>query len=71
MTDSSFLEWIFYPDGHSVIRAEYGFPCTPYEYIDVGREGFYSGPQPVKAITKDVRISRANIFFSFSFFFFS
>ncbi|KAJ0313845.1 hypothetical protein COL516b_000792 [Colletotrichum fioriniae] len=47
------IEWIFYPDAHSVIRAEFGFPCTPYEYIDIGREGFYSGNQSVKAITND------------------
>ncbi|EGY21624.1 uncharacterized protein VDAG_03064 [Verticillium dahliae VdLs.17] len=38
---------------HSVIRAEYGYPCTPYEYIDIGRQGFYSGPKPVAAITND------------------
>ncbi|GKT55277.1 extracellular serine-rich protein [Colletotrichum tofieldiae] len=48
------IEWIFYPDAHSVIRAEFGFPCTPYEYVDIGREGFYSGPQPVKAITNNM-----------------
>ncbi|GJC92008.1 extracellular serine-rich protein [Colletotrichum higginsianum] len=48
------IEWIFYPDAHSVIRAEFGFPCTPYEYVDIGRQGFYSGPQPVKAITNNM-----------------
>lgn len=37
-----------------MIRSEFGFPCTPYEYIDIGRQGFYSGPEPVKAITNDV-----------------
>ncbi|KAH6703439.1 hypothetical protein VD0002_g7338 [Verticillium dahliae] len=47
------IEWIFYPANHSVIRAEYGYPCTPYEYIDIGRQGFYSGPKPVAAITND------------------
>ncbi|KAJ3951904.1 hypothetical protein N0V92_011674 [Colletotrichum tropicale] len=50
---SNSFQWIFYPDGHSVIRSEFGFPCTPYEYIDIGRQGFYSGPEPVKAITND------------------
>ncbi|OHW95767.1 extracellular serine-rich protein [Colletotrichum incanum] len=48
------IEWIFYPDAHSVVRAEFSFPCTPYEYVDIGREGFYSGPQPVKAITNNM-----------------
>ncbi|KAL0939203.1 extracellular serine-rich protein [Colletotrichum truncatum] len=55
------IEWIFYPDGHSVVRAEYGFPCTPYEYIDIGRAGFYSGPQPVKAITNDMPRYRVRV----------
>ncbi|KAF9879151.1 extracellular serine-rich protein [Colletotrichum karsti] len=55
------IEWIFYPDGHSVIRAEYGFPCTPYEYIDIGRQGFYSGPEPVKAITNDMPRYRVRV----------
>ncbi|KAM0276139.1 hypothetical protein ACHAQH_007065 [Verticillium albo-atrum] len=48
------IEWIFYPANHSVVRAEYGYPCTPYEYIDIGRKGFYSGPRPVAAITNDL-----------------
>lgn len=36
----------FWPGGHSVIRAEYGYPCIPYEDLD-GNEngGFYSGVQ--------------------------
>ncbi|KAK1996238.1 extracellular serine-rich protein [Colletotrichum falcatum] len=48
------IEWLFYPDGHSVIRAEFGYPCTPYEYVDIGRQGFYSGNESVKAITNDM-----------------
>ncbi|EFQ29424.1 extracellular serine-rich protein [Colletotrichum graminicola] len=48
------IEWLFYPDGHSVIRSEFGFPCTPYEYVDIGRQGFYSGNTSVKAITNDM-----------------
>ncbi|KAF4819537.1 putative GPI-anchored cupredoxin [Colletotrichum siamense] len=55
------IEWIFYPDGHSVIRSEFGFPCTPYEYIDIGRQGFYSGPEPVKAITNDMPKFRVRV----------
>jgi plastocyanin len=36
----------FWPGNHSVIRAEYGYPCIPYEDLD-GNEngGFYSGVQ--------------------------
>ncbi|EXF74278.1 extracellular serine-rich protein [Colletotrichum fioriniae PJ7] len=55
------IEWIFYPDAHSVIRAEFGFPCTPYEYIDIGREGFYSGNQSVKAITNGMPRYRVRV----------
>lgn len=34
----------FWPGNHSVIRADYGYPCVPYEDFD-GNEGggFYSG----------------------------
>ena len=36
----------FWPGNHSVIRAEYGFPCVPYEDIqDNELQGFYSGIQ--------------------------
>ncbi|KAF6819046.1 extracellular serine-rich protein [Colletotrichum plurivorum] len=55
------IEWVFYPDGHSVIRAEFNFPCTPYEYVDIGRQGFYSGPQPVKAITNSMPRYRVRV----------
>ncbi|KAK1600205.1 extracellular serine-rich protein [Colletotrichum navitas] len=48
------IEWLFYPDGHSVIRSAFGFPCTPYEYVEIGRQGFYSGNTSVKAITNDM-----------------
>lgn len=36
----------FWPGNHSVIRAEYGYPCVPYEDFE-GNEsgGFYSGVQ--------------------------
>ena len=40
----------FYPTNHSVIRAEYGFPCIPYEYTGVDKIGFYSGFRPVDAV---------------------
>ncbi|KAK5112736.1 hypothetical protein LTR62_003834 [Meristemomyces frigidus] len=36
----------FYPGNHSVARAQYGFPCVPYEDI-TGLPGFHSGFQPV------------------------
>jgi plastocyanin len=34
----------FWPGNHSVIRAEFGYPCIPYEELrDSDRAGFYSG----------------------------
>ncbi|KAK4561325.1 hypothetical protein LTR86_004642 [Recurvomyces mirabilis] len=38
----------FFPGNHSVARAEYGFPCVPYEDI-TGKPGFHSGFEPVNA----------------------
>ncbi len=40
----------FYPTNHSVIRAEYGYPCIPYEDTGVDKVGFFSGFKPVDAI---------------------
>ncbi len=36
-------EYQFYPTNHSVIRAEYGYPCIPYEDTGVDKIGFISG----------------------------
>jgi len=34
----------FWPGNHSVIRADYGYPCIPYEDVEEnGEGGFYSG----------------------------
>ena len=46
----------FYPTRHSVIKAAYGYPCVPYDYIDNGGDMFYSGWMPVTDITDNVRI---------------
>ena len=44
----------FWPGDHSVIRAEYGYPCVPYEDVDEGgKGGFYSGVMSPDA--QDVR----------------
>ena len=37
----------FYPTNHSVIKAQYGYPCIPYEDVVAGGQGFYSQPQAV------------------------
>jgi hypothetical protein len=31
LSKGNFVEFQFYPTNHSVIRAEYKFPCIPYE----------------------------------------
>ncbi|KNG52876.1 extracellular serine-rich protein [Stemphylium lycopersici] len=38
----------FYPPDHSVVRAEYGSACVPYEYTGRDRTGFWSETQWVK-----------------------
>ena len=43
-------EYHFYPTNHSVNRAEYGYPCVPYELIHVRSKGFSSGFKPVDAV---------------------
>ena len=44
------VEFQFYPSNHSVVRAEYLYPCVPYEDINKGKPGFFSGFKPVDAI---------------------
>jgi plastocyanin len=46
------IEFDFYPLNHSVVRAEYGIPCVPYEMTGP-KVGFFSGFMPVDAILSD------------------
>ncbi len=41
------IEFNFYPVNHSIVRAGYGFPCIPYEMTGSGKNGFFSGFNPV------------------------
>lgn len=43
-------EFEFYPLNHSIVRAEYGFPCIPYEMTGSGKTGFFSGFNPVDKV---------------------
>ncbi|KAF9693922.1 hypothetical protein EKO04_007808 [Ascochyta lentis] len=45
-----FIEFDFYPLNHSVVRAEYGFPCIPYEMTGSNKKGFFSGFRPVDKV---------------------
>ncbi|KAL9114540.1 MAG: hypothetical protein Q9227_001621 [Pyrenula ochraceoflavens] len=47
------IEFDFFPDNHSVVRAEYGYPCIPYEDTGVDKIGFFSGFHPVDTILPD------------------
>ncbi|KAL8823908.1 MAG: hypothetical protein Q9191_005455 [Dirinaria sp. TL-2023a] len=37
------IEFQFFPPNHSVARAQYGYPCVPYESTGTDKVGFYSG----------------------------
>jgi plastocyanin len=45
--------YFFYPSNHSVARAEYGYPCIPYENTGPNKEGFWSGFEPVDKISEN------------------
>src|SRR5256885_6194702 len=67
-THSSPPEYNFFPPNHSVVRAEYLFPCVPYEVTGVDKIGFSSGFKPVDAIlpnppTFTIRINDTNPIF--------
>lgn len=42
-----YLQFWFYPSNHSVVRAEYLFPCIPFEDTGRTKKGFFSGFYPV------------------------
>jgi plastocyanin len=44
------VEFDFYPLNHSVVRAEYGFPCIPYDMTGSEKTGFFSGFRPVDKV---------------------
>ncbi|KAM3086830.1 hypothetical protein ACMFMG_000953 [Clarireedia jacksonii] len=45
------IEFRFYPQNHSVARAEYKQPCIPYEYTGAGKVGFWSGFEPIAIVS--------------------
>jgi len=40
----------FYPPDHSVVRAEFGSACVPYEYTGKDKQGFWSTTQWVDTV---------------------
>ncbi|KAG4030092.1 hypothetical protein MFRU_013g01160 [Monilinia fructicola] len=47
------IEFRFYPQNHSVARAEYKQPCIPYEDTGAGKVGFWSGFQPIAIVSNN------------------
>ncbi|KAF2710145.1 hypothetical protein K504DRAFT_342636, partial [Pleomassaria siparia CBS 279.74] len=47
------IEFQFFPANHSVVRAEYQYPCIPYEMTGLGKIGFFTGFHPVDAILSE------------------
>ncbi|KAJ4407070.1 hypothetical protein N0V91_004237 [Didymella pomorum] len=68
-----FIEFGFYPLNHSIVRAEYGFPCIPYEMTGSEKTGFFSGFNPVdKVLDKPPKYTiRVNDTEPFFFFYYS
>ncbi|EUC48652.1 hypothetical protein COCMIDRAFT_51479, partial [Bipolaris oryzae ATCC 44560] len=52
------VEFAFYPLNHSVVRAEYGFPCIPYEMTGASKTGFFSNFHPVDTVLSSPPIYR-------------
>ena len=44
------IEFNFYPANHSIVRAEYGYPCIPYEMTGSNKQGFFAGFHPVDKV---------------------
>ncbi|KAF7958826.1 hypothetical protein EAE96_002358 [Botrytis aclada] len=52
---SDVIEFRFYPQNHSVARAEYGSnrACIPYEVTGINKKGFWSGFHPINVVLND------------------
>jgi plastocyanin len=42
------IQFNFYPQNHSVVRSEFGYPCIPSETLGEKADFFFSEFQPVK-----------------------
>ena len=51
---SDVIRFHFFPNEHSVARAEYLMPCQPIDYTTPGKVGFWSGFEPVTTPRADV-----------------
>lgn len=53
LTDTS-SEFNFYPQNHRAVRAEFGWPCIPYEYANINKAGFDSGTFTPQVVSNNV-----------------
>lgn len=49
------VQFVFYPQNHSIVRAEESYPCIPYDTMNPGRSSFFSGFKYVPRVLFDVR----------------
>ncbi|KAL2271141.1 hypothetical protein VTJ83DRAFT_512 [Remersonia thermophila] len=47
------IKFNFYPGGHRVARAAFGWPCIPYEYANINKPGFYTGIFTPQVVSND------------------
>lgn len=47
------VQFQFFPPNHSVVRAEYEYPCIPYEMTGPHKTGFFSGFHYVPSVTEE------------------
>ena len=47
-------EFNFYPSNHRVVRAEFGWPCYPYELANINKPGFDSGTFTPQVVSSNV-----------------
>lgn len=48
------IQFLFYPQNHSVVKAEEGYPCIPYDTMNPGKSSFFSGFEYVPQVLSDV-----------------
>ncbi|KAJ9157845.1 hypothetical protein NKR23_g651 [Pleurostoma richardsiae] len=55
------IEWRFYPTGHSVVRGGFKNPCIPYERTGPNLVGFWSGFEDVQTVSNNPPVFRVRI----------
>lgn len=48
------IQFLFYPSNHSVVKAQEGYPCIPYDTMNPGKASFFSGFEYVPQVRPNV-----------------